>query len=95
MVEVVVLLGSDLDGVSGLGQVLAIHAHDVDTTIFLAWHQESIGHNNCSLSKHVLGNDLDVVGPLELGGVELDWFELGDGAINDCILDAWDHVDMA
>ena len=38
MVEVVVFLSRELDSLYCLGEVLAIHANDIDATVFVSWH---------------------------------------------------------
>ena len=95
MIEVVLLLGGDLDCACDLGQVVRVHTYDVDATILLAWHEEAIRNDDGAFTEDVMGDDRDVVGPLEAWSVELDRLKRADIAILHSLLHAWHHVNMA
>ena len=93
MIEVVVLLGSDLFGLNSLGEIVGVHADDVNATVFLGGHEETVRDDDGALTEDILGDDLDVVGPLEARGIQFHGLELGGVTGDDGVLDARNHVD--
>lgn len=71
VIEIACLLLGNLDSLNSPGQVSSVHTDDVDSTVLLAWYKETVGNDNGTLAEDVLGHGLDVVGPFELGSVEL------------------------
>jgi len=76
VIEVVLLLLGDLDRLGSLGQIGSVYAHHVHSSVLFAWHEEAVGDDDGALTEDIRGNSLDVVGPLEAGGVELDWIQV-------------------
>ena len=95
MIEVVILLGGDLDCAGDLGQVLRVHANDIDATILLSWHEEAIRYDDGAFTKDVLRDGRNIVGPLEVSCGKSHWLKRADITVLDCLLHAWHHVNMA
>ena len=94
MVEVTALLGTDLESTSGLGNISFVNSHDVNTTIVLTGYKETIGNDNCILSKNIMRDNFDVVGPFEVGGVKLNRLKSGNIASLDSFSDTRYNIDV-
>lgn len=86
------LLG-DSNRLYSLGKVFGVHANDVHATVLMAWNEETIGHEDSSLTEDIKVNGLDVVGPLKVGGIKLDSLEIVCATVDNGVFDTFDHVD--
>ena len=94
MVEVVALVFSDLDSIDHLCHVFGVHANDKNVAVLLCWNKEAIRDMDGTLTKDVIGDDLDVVWPCE-ANIKFGRSEYADIAVRNSILNTTDDIDFA
>jgi len=87
-------LGTQLECSGSLGDIDTVHSNNVDSTVALARHEESIWNYDSSFFEDVLRNDLNAVGPGKAGSVEFDGLQLRNCVVFDCIGDFWYYIDF-
>jgi len=72
MVEVTLLLGESVS-IESFSLISGVNFDDINTTVALAWNEETIWDNDGTLSfEHIIRNNLNFIGPLEARSIKLE-----------------------
>jgi len=94
VMEVALLLGESVS-VEGVGLIIGIDLNNVNTTVALAWDEETIGNDDGTLAReHIGGNNLDFVGPFKARSVELENVSIFNIVVLDVVSDIGNNINV-